>query len=140
MNIDKFKNQHAVILDGIRQLRDASREGVVENAEKIASMIVKISSVIKLHLFIEDTVLYPRIAESSDPKLSRLAEKYKHEMHGISEAFFNFASQWNLPARVVAEPERFRTEANQVLRVLFERMKREDSEFYPSIEFSERVQ
>ena len=134
MNIDKFKRQHVAILDGIARLREAARGGIEENAEKIASMIVKISSVIKLHLVVEDSVLYPEVASSSDAMLSRLGERYQYEMKGISEEFFAFATHWNLAARVAAEPERFRAEANQVLRVLFDRMQREDHEFYPAIE------
>ncbi|MGO4477915.1 hemerythrin domain-containing protein [Massilia sp. 2TAF26] len=136
MNIDKFKRQHVAILDGIARLRETTRDGITENAEKIASMIIKISSVIKLHLVVEDSVLYPEVANSSDAKLSRLGERYQYEMKGISEEFFNFATHWNLAAKVAAEPERFRAEANQVLRVLFDRMQREDSEFYPAIEAS----
>lgn len=139
MNIDKFKRQHVAILDGIASLREAARGGIEENAEKIASMIVKISSVIKLHLVVEDSVLYPEVASSSDATLSRLGERYQYEMKGISEEFFTFATHWNLAARVAAEPERFRAEANQVLRVLFDRMQREDHEFYPAIEANART-
>jgi hypothetical protein len=139
VNIDKFKRQHVVILDGIARLREAARGGIEENAEQIASMIVKISSVIKLHLVVEDSVLYPEVASSSDTMLSRLGERYQYEMKGISEEFFNFATHWNLATRVAAEPERFRAEANQVLRVLFDRMQREDHEFYPAIEASART-
>lgn len=134
MNIDKFKHQHVAILDGIARLRQAVREGIVSNAEDIAARIVRISGVIKLHLAIEDTVLYPAIADGADRKLARMSEIYQREMNGIAGEYFAFASRWNLPARVTADPEGFRADANRVLRVLFDRMKREDHEFYPAID------
>jgi hypothetical protein len=134
MNIDKFKRQHLAILDGIARLRDTTQRGIFDNAEQIASQIVRISGVIKLHLAIEDTVLYPEVAAGADAKLARLAERYQHEMEGIAGEYFAFATRWNLAARVRADPEGFRADANRVLRVLFERMRREDTEFYPAIE------
>jgi hypothetical protein len=134
MNIDKFKHQHVAILDGIGRLREAVRAGIAENADDIATRIVKISGVIKLHLAIEDTVLYPAVADSADRKLARLGEAYQREMNGIAGEYFAFASRWNLPARLKADPEGFRADANRVLRVLFDRMRREDTEFYPAID------
>jgi hypothetical protein len=134
MNIDKFKHQHVAILDGIDRLRQAVRAGIAANADDIATGIIKISGVIKLHLAIEDTVLYPAIADSADRKLARLSEAYQREMNGIAGEYFAFASRWNLPDRLTADPEAFRADANRVLRVLFDRMRREDTEFYPAID------
>jgi hypothetical protein len=134
MNIDKFKSQHFVILDGIARLREAAHGGIVENAELIAAGIVKLSGVVKLHLKIEDSMLYPGVAESANRKLASLGERYQREMEGIAGEYFDFAARWNLATHVAADPEAFRQDANRVLRVLFERMKREDNEFYPAIE------
>ena len=134
MNIDKFKHQHIAILDAIARLRDAARGGIADNAESIAAQVVRMSGMVKLHLSIEDTVLYPGIARSADLKLAHLGDRYQSEMDGIAADYFAFAARWNLPARVKADPEGFRRDANRVLRTLFDRMKREDTEFYPAIE------
>lgn len=139
MNIEKFKHQHVAILDGIAGLRQAVHAGIVDNADDIATRIVKISSVIKLHLAIEDTVLYPAVADSADRKLAQLGEAYQREMNGIAGEYFAFVSRWNLPARLKADPEGFRADANRVLRVLFDRMRREDTEFYPAIDAAAAV-
>ncbi|MFS2027250.1 hemerythrin domain-containing protein [Massilia sp. GER05] len=134
MNIDKFKAQHIAILDGIARLREATQGGIVENAASIAAHVVKLSGTVKLHLRVEDSVLYPGLASDVNPRLARLGERYQREMDGIASAYFEFATRWNLANRVEANPEGFRADANRVLRVLFERMKREDTEFYPAIE------
>jgi hypothetical protein len=134
MNIDKFKHQHIAILDGIARLREATRGGIADNAEAIAAQIIKMSGVVKLHLAVEDSTLYPAVARSTDLKLAHLGDCYQSEMDGIAAEYFAFATRWNLAARLRDDPERFRADANRVLHILFDRMKREDKEFYPAIE------
>jgi hypothetical protein len=136
MNIDKFKHQHLDILDGIAELRALVRAGIGGHARAIAQRIVAISGVIKLHLAVEDRVLYPALLASGDAALVRMSAAYQGEMQGIARAYLDFAGTWNLASRLEAEPEQFRAEANQVLKVLYERMQREDREFYPAIERS----
>jgi len=45
-----------------------------------------------------------------------------------------FARRWNTSATVAQNPEGFRQDANQVLKVLHNRMQKENTEFYPAIE------
>ena len=49
MNIDKFKHQHVDIMANISALRQLAQAGVAQNAANIASLIVSMSSTIKLH-------------------------------------------------------------------------------------------
>lgn len=137
MNIDKFKHQHLDILACIDELRQLARGGIEENAAKIASRIIAMSSVIKLHLAVEDRMLYPVLQASSNVALAKMSEHYQGEMQGIAHAYLAFAGKWNMPAKVKNDPEQFRREANVVLKILFDRMKREDNEFYPAIDACE---
>ena len=134
MNIDKFRHQHVTILDCIARLRQTVQAGIAEHANDIARQIVAMSGVIKLHLAIEDSTLYPALAHSGDARLARMGSRYQHEMAGIVDDYLSFAHRWNLGTHVAAQPDRFRADANRVLRVLYERMRREDSEFYPAVE------
>ncbi|WP_343731577.1 hypothetical protein [Duganella sp.] len=68
----------------------------------------------------EDRILYPALEASANKTLAG--------------SYLNFAAKWNTPRLLEAEPETFRDEANQVLKALYERMQREDREFYPAIE------
>lgn len=134
MNIDKFKHQHLDILDGISGLRQLVRSGINGNAARIAAQIIAMSGVIKLHLAVEDRVLYPALQACVNPALARMSRLYQGEMAGIVGAYMAFAAKWNSATRVEQAPEEFRSEANSVLKVLYERMKKEDHEFYPAIE------
>lgn len=55
-------------------------------------------------------------------------------MTHIAKAYGEFAGKWNSAHEVAGNPEGFRADAYRVLKVLFERMKREDHDFYPAVE------
>lgn len=136
MNLDKFKHQHRDILGAIASLRTLVQGGISEQAGAIAQQIIAMSGLIKLHLAVEDRVLYPALENSGNAQLARLSQQYRNEMDGIASAYLAFAARWNSPRLLSAQPEVFRSEANAVLRTLYERMLREDREFYPAIEAS----
>jgi len=134
MNIDKFKHQHTDILGAIADLRQLVQEGIVDHAYDIAQRIIAMSSIIRLHLAVEDRVLYPALAASGNQLMAGMGLRYRAEMEGIASSYLGFATKWNTSRLLAAEPETFRIEANQVLKALYDRMKREDREFYPAIE------
>ena len=137
MNIDKFKHQHIDILSAIDELRKLAQTGIGEHAADIARRIIAMSGIIKLHLAVEDRVLYPALESSGNISLVALSQHYRSEMDGIAGSYLEFAARWNTPRELEQHPESFRAEANHVLRVLYERMKKEDREFYPAIESAE---
>lgn len=137
MNIDKFKQQHRDILAAIDALRTLAHAGVAAQARPIAEQIVAMSGLIKLHLAVEQRYLYPAAQASGVAGLVNMGRRYETEMDGIAGAYLAFASRWNQPARLQAEPEAFRSEANSVLHALYQRMRREDHELYPAVEAME---
>lgn len=95
MNIDKFKQQHVDILEGIASLRKLALAGVARNAAEIAQGIVAMSATIKLHLAVEDRALYPAVARSADADLARKGREFQEEMDAIAAAYEGFAKRWN---------------------------------------------
>lgn len=134
MNIDKFKQQHVEILGNVAALRQLVKDGIIENAEKISKMIISMSSTIKLHLAVEDSILYPALQSGNNDALARMGKQFQDEMDAIAAAYLNFARTWNNAHRVATDPEGFRSDANTVLKVLHARMGKENTVFYPAIE------
>ncbi|RRN79370.1 hemerythrin domain-containing protein [Pseudoxanthomonas sp. SGD-10] len=132
MDMDRYHRDHATILEQIETLRSLSRAGIAGNAGAISQAIVGTASLIKFHLAAEDQVLYPRLARSGRADLAALSSRYQAEMQGLAEAFGRFVERWRVPARLQATPEAFRSDANTVLRALYERLRREDRELYPA--------
>lgn len=134
MNIDKFKHQHTDIISCISILRVLVKSGIAANAADISQAIISMSSTIKLHLAVEDKILYPALQNANNASLSRMGAKFQEEMKSIAAAYVNFARKWNTASTVSQNPEEFRAEANTVLKVLYDRMRKEDTDFYPVIE------
>lgn len=132
MDIQRYHHDHARILEQIDALRALARAGVREHAEEIGQLITGTASHIKFHLAAEDQVLYPTLARCGKADLAAMSERYRIEMQGLAEAFAGFVRQWRVPARLAADPEGFRRDANTVLRALFERLQRENAELYPA--------
>lgn len=134
MNIDKFKQQHLDILEGIAALRHLSNAGVGRNAAAIARGIIAMSSTIKLHLAIEDRMLYPALARSADTALAEKGRSFQQEMGSIAQAYAAFAHRWSNAQALTENEAGFKADANIVLRKVRERMLREDSDLYPRVE------
>lgn len=134
MNIEKFKHQHRDILGNISALRRLAQAGVAQNAADIAELIVSMSSTIKLHLAVEDQALYPALQRGANAELARMGEQYQKDMGPIAQAYDAFAKRWNRPESVRRDEQHFRDDANRVLRMVFDRMQRENRDFYPRIE------
>ena len=134
MNIDKFKQQHVEILSCIAALRTQVRSGISANAVAISGLIISMSSIIKLHLAVEDSMLYPALQGSNNAALARMGKRFQDEMTNIASGYLDFARRWNSASRVAHDPEGFRADANSVLRVLHDRMQKENTDFYPAIE------
>mgnify|MGYP000656176223 CR=1 FL=1 len=88
----------------------------------------------KLHLAVEDKALYPALQRSGDATLARLGQQFQDDMGPIAQAFDGFARRWNTAERLRSDPQGFRNDANTVLKRVYERMQRENREFYPRIE------
>ena len=134
MNIDNFKNQHRQILQGIDTLRNYTKAGVVANAEAIAQQIVALSSIIKVHLAVEDRVLYPSLQSHAHPDLADMGRRYQDEMKDIASGYMVFSRRWNTAAALAGDPDGFRADANSLLKRVYLRMKKENNHFYPAIE------
>ncbi|HEY9274109.1 MULTISPECIES: hemerythrin domain-containing protein [Achromobacter] len=134
MNIDKFKQQHVDILQGIASLRRLAHAGVARNAAEIARGIVSMSATIKLHLAVEDRALYPALARSDDADLAQAGRAFQEEMDAIARSYEAFARRWNNAGSLELDEAGFRADANTVLRRVHERMQRENRDLYPRIE------
>ncbi|MBN3845924.1 hemerythrin domain-containing protein [Paraburkholderia sp. Ac-20342] len=134
MNIDKFKQQHIEIMSTVTQLRSFSQAGVAEHAAEIARQIVSMSATIKLHLSVEDAVLYPALQKSSDRSHAVLGHRYQAEMGDLSAAYMKFAGKWLSARRIADDADGFLSEANLVFKALHERIQKENIELYPTLE------
>ena len=134
MYINRLKQDHDVFLAFVTKLRNLAQAGVLQNSGAICEIINGISSRIKVHLAIEDRILYPELLKSSDPAIANISKVFQSEMNGIAAAYTEFARKWNNSSRVAANPDEFKKEADAIFEALHARIQRENKELYPLAE------
>lgn len=128
---DKFREQHKKIGDIVKELQGTmSEKSLSENPKQAVILLGRLSGVIKLHLAMEDESLYPNLAKSADTKVKGVADKFIKEMGGIAKAYLAYADKWTDKA-VKENPKGFISETNGIIKVLGERIQKEESELYP---------
>lgn len=134
MDIQRFKDDHVDILQGIDRLRKLSKSGIAGNAHELAAGVEALSKTVVQHLAIEDRILYPRLENSANDHLVALSKKFQEEMKDVAHSFIVFTRKWKNPTTIERDPEGFRNAANIVLKHVHQRIAQENREFYPVVE------
>lgn len=128
----RFRVQHdeiGVIVGRIEMLI-ASPTGHTRAAE-IRQAFSELSAKLRLHLALEDDLLYPRLGRHPDPRARELAAHYQTEMGGIRQAYEDFLAQWIHSGRVATEYSAFKTALKGLFAALNDRIHRENTQVYP---------
>lgn len=100
-------------------------------AQEIRQAFSELSAKLRLHLALEDDVLYPRLARHEDTKVRDLAVKYQTEMGGIRQAYEDFLAQWVHSGKLVTDYSAFQTALKGLFAALKDRIHRENTQVYP---------
>lgn len=133
--IAHLASQHEACLEivGDIKLRSAhilDRSGAVE----ITLMLARLTGILRIHLALEDEILYPALRNSPDPQIAAIGQRYWDEMGGLADTFLDFIDRWKRADALLANQERFRSESAAVFKALEKRIEREHHEVYPLAE------
>lgn len=130
--IAQLTSQHdaclAIVQDiQARSAHIADRLGAVE----ITMMLARLTGIMRIHLALEDEILYPALRKSSNPRTAEIGERAWREMGGLADVFLDFVERWKRADVVLAEQARFRSESGTVFGALVQRIETEHREVYP---------
>ncbi|MFN3819254.1 hemerythrin domain-containing protein [Blastomonas sp.] len=133
--IAQLQSQHEACLAIVQDIQSRSahipdRPAAVE----ITLMLARLTGILRIHLALEDEILYPALRKSNDPRTAEIAERYWREMGGLADMFLDFVDRWKRADVVLTEQARFRSEATMVFSALAERIEKEHREVYPLAE------
>jgi hemerythrin-like domain-containing protein len=129
---DTFRRQHQEILGLVKELQPRLEATMLRrDAAPVTAGLQRLAGMLKAHLALEDTTLYPRLISHSDPAVAAMAQRYKQEMGGLQTAFVNYVERWPTAASIQQEPDLFVSQTQQVVAALLTRIEREDGELYP---------
>lgn len=134
MNTSRIKSDHEVLYAGMDALRRLLKTDVVGNADALFVELKKINATIRLHLAIEDRMLYPALVNAGDPKIAAIGKRFQHEMGGLAATYEDFAARWDTASRIAAHPQDFGQQLEAMLQALHARIQHEDRELLPLAE------
>ena len=127
----KYRDQHEELLQMVGKIAPYLQESKVkESAEEISKMLIALTGKLKLHLAIEDEHLYPLLTKSNDPSVKNMAAQFMKEMGGIAKAYGDYRTKWALPQTMKAQPQEFIKDTLAVVKVLQDRISRENNQLY----------
>ena len=131
---DNYRRQHAEMMEAVQSLQpllkpDSLAAGAAEIRNRLSQLFGKLS----LHLAMEDNSLYPRFQKHADAKVRDTAARFAGEMNGVKPAIEAFSRKWTEGA-IKADPAGFCAEATRLFGVLADRIRRENTEFYPLLD------
>lgn len=135
---DRFREQHNDLLKIAGELQsllnpvDLSKDGAKARA-CLASLMGKLV----LHLGAEDKVLYPELAAHKDASVAAMAKRFSVEMQETAKAVVAYNNKWGTPTAIKSNATEFIAETRNVLRILADRIKRENQELYAAADKTE---
>ncbi|MDM7957585.1 hemerythrin domain-containing protein [Blastomonas sp.] len=135
--IAQLQSQHEACLAIIQDIQTrsaciADRPSAVE----ITLMLARLTGILRIHLALEDEILYPALRKSSDPHVAAIGERAWREMGGLADIFLDFIDRWKRADALLANQARFRSESDTVFKALAQRIDMEHREVYPLAEHS----
>lgn len=133
--IGQLQSQHEACLAIVEDIQ-ARSDHITDrgSAVDIALMLARLTGILRIHLALEDEILYPALRNAKDPQIAAAAEQYWQEMGGLADTFLDFVDRWKRADMVLADPARFRSESEVVFKALGDRIGREHDEIYPMAE------
>jgi len=121
--------EHAELID-IADLFAIELRALTPNLERLASLRLRFSRVLLLHLAQEDHLLYPTLKRTTDGPTRELAARFEAEMGQLGDIYRRYVTRWSSIA-IAQDWDGFRTDTRSFLAALRRRIRREETELYP---------
>ncbi|HMJ55504.1 MAG TPA: hemerythrin domain-containing protein [Polyangiaceae bacterium] len=129
---DSFRRQHQEILGLVKELHpQLDVVSLRRDAAPVATGLQRLAAMLKAHLALEDSTLYPKLLAHADPAVADTARRYQEEMGGLQTAFSNYIERWPSASSIQEQPDLFVSQTQQIVAALLARVEREDGELYP---------
>jgi hemerythrin-like domain-containing protein len=122
-----YRIQHDEIRRSCRELA-----ALMSGAEPAAirKALSRLSSLIEMHLLLEDSSLYPALYKHTDPELGRIARAYQDSMGRLAGVYAEFRVRWMRQGAIEEDPNGFAKELAEVCATLERRIDLENHTLY----------
>ncbi len=132
MDIERLHQDHAVLLRWASRLSGlAAGLRTRGDACDVRSSIDQMDAGLSVHLTVEDTDIYPRLMQHTDPRLQALATETFADMGVMRGAWASYRDLWTVD-RILADKARFATATQALMQALAMRIALENDVLYPA--------
>ena len=137
----RFREQHSDLLKVAAELDGLLVESqLAQDATNARRCLSGLLGKLVVHIGTEDKVLYPELRAHKDAAVATLATRFAKEMEGTANAVKAYSDKWPAPSAIRQNPKAFIADTKGVLRVLADRIRRENSELYAAADRLEGVE
>lgn len=134
MNIDNLERQHLDIKGLFKKINNTlSLRNMEDSLDELVWDINTLAGKLNIHMKTEDKFLYPELINSSNTNLRNISKEYSEEMGNIHVIFTEFKNQFNTKNKILNDKDKFLIESKKVLKLLENRIEKEDKSLYPKI-------
>lgn len=103
MNIEFYKVQYTEIQKLLNDIeKRLLREGEIsEGMDELLHELASFSARLKLHLNLEENLIYPKIKSLQIENISSLAENFRSRSVDLKNSFKKYYSNWLLPSSIL---------------------------------------
>ncbi|HJV51849.1 MAG TPA: hemerythrin domain-containing protein [Noviherbaspirillum sp.] len=135
---DKFRLQHNELMALANELQGMLNEDALsQDAAAARRCLGNLMGKLTMHLSTEDKVLYPELEANKDPAVASLAHRFASEMKTTAASITAYNGRWGTPSAIKANAHAFIKETKDVIKILADRIKRENQELYATADRSE---
>jgi iron-sulfur cluster repair protein YtfE (RIC family) len=128
---DSFRKQHAELVEIVQRIeRSLDPQKLAAGATEMRGLLSTLMGKLSLHLAMEDNSLYPRLERHPDAKVRDMAKRFMSEMSGVKPIVEAYGRQWT-ESTIRADAAGFCAETKKIFAVLADRIRRENTDFYP---------
>lgn len=133
INLDNFIRQHNSIRTEINLIMGELEKGIAINVTEIVLHINKIAGHLNIHLVNEDKFLYPKLLNSTDLDVKKLALQYNNEMGDLVDIYTKYKNDYNTSIKINERFDSFISDTKSVMKALINRIDKEDNGLYKLI-------
>ena len=129
-----YQKQHAEIkrvMDQIMASLDSST--LKKNTDDVRSLVNRLVGKLSVHLALEDNVLYPYLADSSNIELKEMGRSLQAQVGGLRKALKSYKESWTTPMSIEENPAQFAKDSKEFIDVIKNRIQLEDDGLFAAI-------
>lgn len=133
INLENLIRQHKTIFTEINFIMGEVEKGSTINVTETVLHINKLAGHLSIHLMNEDKFLYPKLLNSIDSAVQRLALQYNNEMGDLASIFTKYKNDYNTSNKINEKEDLFINDTKKVMKALIKRIEKEDNGLYKLI-------